>query len=49
MRTPKNWSRVSLGHPEFGIGCPLEIWIGCQIYGLVMRVVGDRKLIRYHD
>jgi hypothetical protein len=34
MRTPKNWSRVSLGHPKFGTGCPLEIWLGCQIYGL---------------
>ena len=35
MRTPKNWSRVSLGHPKFGTGCPLEIWLGCQIYGLL--------------
>jgi hypothetical protein len=34
MRTPKNWSRVSFGHPKFGTGCPLEIWLGCQIYGL---------------
>jgi hypothetical protein len=36
MRTPKNWSRVSLGHPKFGTGCPLEIWLGCQIYGLIV-------------
>ena len=35
MRTPKNWSMVSLGHPKFGTRCPLEIWLGCQIYGLV--------------
>jgi len=34
MRTPKNWSRVSLGHPKFGTRCPLGIWLGCQIYGL---------------
>jgi hypothetical protein len=34
MRTLKNWSRMSLGHPKFGTGCPLEIWLGCQIYGL---------------
>ena len=34
MRTPKNWSRVPLGHPKFGTGCPLEIWLECQIYGL---------------
>ena len=34
MRTPKNWSRVSLGHPKFGTRCPLKIWLGCQIYGL---------------
>ena len=36
MRTPKNWSRVSLGHPKFGTGRPLEIWLGCQIYGLLL-------------
>ena len=40
MRTPKNWSRVSLGHPKFGTRCPLEIWLGCQIYGLLGRKEG---------
>ena len=36
MRTPKNWSRVSLRHPKYGTGRPLEIWLRCQIYGLAL-------------
>ena len=44
--TPKNWSRVSLGHPKFGTKCPLKIWLGCQICGLVVgRVVAHLCLI----
>ena len=44
MRTPKNWSRVSLGHSKFGTGCPLEIWLGCQIYGLT-RMIGSQPVL----
>ena len=49
MRTAKNWSRVSLGHPKFGIGCPLEIWLGCQIYGMSTRLIKENQPINLHN
>ena len=38
---------VSLGHPKFGTWCPLKIWLGCQIYGLVLTPLLCMHVIRY--